>query len=193
MSSCVFIGFHLAEKHRDIGGLGDGVTLNLRGSTSFLEWYRTFYIKVPGLRLLVSCLLMFEEEFGGQMHRYSMLVDRFGNRFEVIIEKRDEELCFTHGWPLRDVFGRHMYSNLCVSLSRSLFGRDEYPIPGEQICMPYRHDDRDFTHIFVVVLTELISTLDICKLFAKDATAVKLVDDMGFEWKCTVEYTPPVR
>ncbi|GAU41079.1 hypothetical protein TSUD_139820 [Trifolium subterraneum] len=120
------------------------------------------------------------------MHGYSMLVDRFGNRFEVIIEKRDEELCFTHGSPevancylddevmwaslpyirpklfvlivqdryYRNVFGRHMYSNLCVSLSRSLFGRDEYPIPGEQIRMPYRHDDRDFTHIFIVVLIE---------------------------------------
>jgi hypothetical protein len=29
------------------------------------------------------------------------------------------------------------------------------------------------------------------KLFAKTDTSVNLVDDMGFQWKCTVEYVPP--
>jgi hypothetical protein len=131
---------------------------------------------------------MFEEEFGSEMHRYNMLVDRFGNRFEVILEKRGDELCFTHGWSqipncylsgdvrhgwvsltyirprlfvlivvdrlYRDVFGNHMQSGVHMNLSRSLFGRDEYPVRGLQVRIPYRHDDRDFTHIFVVILTD---------------------------------------
>ncbi|GAU50458.1 hypothetical protein TSUD_240570 [Trifolium subterraneum] len=53
-----------------------------------------------------------------------------------------------------DLFGNGIYSDMCVRLSRSQFGEDQYPIPGEQIRYPYRHDDLDFTHIFVVTLTE---------------------------------------
>ncbi|MCI14315.1 ATP-dependent DNA helicase PIF1, partial [Trifolium medium] len=92
-----------------------------------------------------------------------------------------------------------MYSNLCVNLSRSLFGPDEYPGYAWKVRLPYHHDNRDFAYSFVVVLTESdvfsgFLTMEYhnfaSKLFSKDATYVKLVDEEGLEWKCTIEYIP---
>ncbi|MCI97182.1 hypothetical protein A2U01_0118483, partial [Trifolium medium] len=32
------------------------------------------------------------------MYRYTKLIDRYGNEFEVFVEKRDGAMYFTHGW-----------------------------------------------------------------------------------------------
>ncbi|GAU50459.1 hypothetical protein TSUD_240560 [Trifolium subterraneum] len=135
-------------------------------------------------------------------------IECVGNKFEVVIGKRGDDLCFTHGWSevpncyFDDVVtsGWASLTYIRPRLSRSQFGEDQYPIPGEQIRYPYRHDDLDFTHIFVVTLTESdihsgYLTMGYqhfaSKLFARNDTSVKLVDDVGLEWMCTVEYVPP--
>jgi hypothetical protein len=41
---------------------------------------------------------MFTEEFGLEMYKYNKLVDHYGNQFEVVAEKRDGAIYFTHGW-----------------------------------------------------------------------------------------------
>jgi hypothetical protein len=41
---------------------------------------------------------MFVEEFASQLYKYNILVDQYGNRFEVLAEKIDGGLCFTQGW-----------------------------------------------------------------------------------------------
>ncbi|CAJ2671882.1 unnamed protein product [Trifolium pratense] len=64
--------------------------------------YRAFQFecsKSQGLQILGTGLpSMLAEEFGYEMHKYNMLVDRFGNHFEVTVEIRGDDLCFTHGW-----------------------------------------------------------------------------------------------
>ncbi|MCI97614.1 hypothetical protein A2U01_0118915, partial [Trifolium medium] len=46
---------------------------------------------------------MFVEEFTFELHMCNKVVDRYGNEFEVIVEKRNGALCFTHGWS--DILG----------------------------------------------------------------------------------------
>jgi hypothetical protein len=40
---------------------------------------------------------MFVEEFGLEIYRYNTLIDHHDNLFEVVAEKWDDNLCFSHG------------------------------------------------------------------------------------------------
>jgi hypothetical protein len=131
---------------------------------------------------------MFVEEFGFEMYKYNKVVDHYGNQFEVVAEKHDGGLYFTHGWSeihnnyvdaegkggwasmtyvrpklfvwilkdryYRDCIVKHIYPHVCLNLSRTVFGRDENTGWAGTAPMPYYHDDENFTHNFIVILTE---------------------------------------
>jgi hypothetical protein len=54
----------------------------------------------------------------------------------------------------RDCIAKHLYPPLRLTLSRTLFGVDENPGWTGKVPLPYYHDNVNFTHSFVVVLTE---------------------------------------
>jgi hypothetical protein len=129
---------------------------------------------------------MFVEEFASQLYKYNILVDQYGNRFEVLAEKIDGGLCFTQGWSqirgyyhdvegkggwasftyirpklfvlilkdmyYRDLVGKDIFPPHCFSLAHSVFGPDEAPGWAQKMCIPYRHDSRNFENSFVITL-----------------------------------------
>ncbi|WJX72738.1 hypothetical protein P8452_56584 [Trifolium repens] len=147
---------------------------------------------------------MFTEEFGFELYKYKKLVDRYCNEFEVIAEMRVDGIYFTHGWSnihtcYVDAEGKggQLYPHMCLKLSRYLFGADENPSWGGSVFMPYCHDSGNFAHCFVVILSESdISSPSLTmnyenfasKVFSTDGGCVKLIDEKGMEWSCTVEY-----
>ncbi|WJX45443.1 hypothetical protein P8452_32325 [Trifolium repens] len=165
------------------------------------------------------------------MYRYNKIVDRYGNQFEVIVEKRDGGLYFTHGWSeirnnyvdsegkggwasityvrpklfvlilkdryYRDCIVKHIYPPVCLNLCRTVFGPDANPGWAGTSPMPYYHDSENFIHNFIVILTETDVTSGFLtlnygsfasKVLSKDAECVKLVDEKGLEWNCSVQY-----
>lgn len=87
---------------------------------------------------------MFVEEFGSELYKYNILADQYGNRFEVLTEKMNGGLCFTHGWSqirgcYHDVEGKGGWASLTYirpklfvlilkdRYYRDLIGRDIFP------------------------------------------------------------------
>jgi hypothetical protein len=55
----------------------------------------------------------------------------------------------------RDCIAKHLYPPLCLTLSRTLFGADENPGWTGKVPLPYYHDCVNFTHNFIVIMTEV--------------------------------------
>ncbi|WJX89126.1 hypothetical protein P8452_71143 [Trifolium repens] len=125
--------------------------------------YRTFEMEYPNTEGAGKLPSMFTEEFGPELYKYNRLVDRYCNEFEL-------------------------YPHVCLKLSQFLFGPDENPGWGGSVFMPYCHDSGNFAHSFVVILSEadVSSQSLIC---STEGGSVKLIDEKGVEWTCTVEYS----
>ncbi|GAU38319.1 hypothetical protein TSUD_61800 [Trifolium subterraneum] len=64
----------------------------------FFTAMRTYRMEFDAENVLANLPSLFTQEFGSQMHKYNILVNHYGNRFEVVLEKHNGVLCFTHGW-----------------------------------------------------------------------------------------------
>ncbi|KAK2416470.1 hypothetical protein QL285_038864 [Trifolium repens] len=98
----------------------------------------------------------------------------------------------------RDLIVKQLYPHVSLKLSRFLFGPDENPGWGGSVFMPYCHDSGNFAHSFVVILSEAdVSSKSLTvyygnfasKVFSTEGGSVKLIDEKGVEWTCTVEYS----
>ncbi|WJX83133.1 hypothetical protein P8452_65815 [Trifolium repens] len=97
----------------------------------------------------------------------------------------------------RDLIVKQLYPHMCLKLSRSLFGADQNLGWGGSVFMPDCHDSENFAHCFVVILSDSdISSKSLTmiygnyasKIFSTNGGYVKLIDEKGMEWACTVEY-----
>ncbi|WJX56586.1 hypothetical protein P8452_42233 [Trifolium repens] len=87
----------------------------------------------------------------------------------------------------RDLIVRQLYPHVGLKLSRLLFGPDENPGWAGSLVMPYCHDSGNFAHSFIVILSEFdVSSQSL--VFSTVGGSVKLIDEKGMEWRCTVEY-----
>jgi hypothetical protein len=89
-------------------------------------------------------LLFFQRRcwtLGSELRRFATLSDQRYNEIEVIVEKRNGQVCFTHGWGnLNEIYGlKHSAvvtlksMQFCYSDKTSLWWRDNLPIFGHSV------------------------------------------------------------
>ncbi|KEH41262.1 hypothetical protein MTR_1g047540 [Medicago truncatula] len=178
--------------------------------------YRTYVVGFDVEHGVVLLPSMFCHDFGDQLDRLATLVDGNGNEFEVYVEKHKSGVYLTRGWhALRDFYKLTLGSWISMVWQKirnpvftpsMKFMIDRSWLPFQMmdaVPTPYAQDEMSFQFSYEKRLTSdeiksgwlVLAFGGFCALtLDKITTSLKLVDDYGNKWMCTLVYgTIPYR
>ncbi|MCI02353.1 replication protein A1-like protein [Trifolium medium] len=128
---------------------------------------------------------MFSDDFGEEIGRVASLVDSKENQFECLVEKINGNVYFTLGWgALRDFYDIRFGAWLMLLyMGGGQFGLILHDRFHQHVDSPL------FTPPMKFAIDMMLPYDGFGEYaFEEDATTIKLVDDCGNKWNCTLVY-----